>query len=258
MSHVQYGHIFKRYLNAIRPAGGVVTPPDQPLGLFTLFDEQQGVVDPVPPITLPDPPLSARNEFFSKISSSAQETFESYAVGRLVPGMPGVGLESITVNGITAAITTIPTYETFVGSIRDGTANGRYNCAPGPTVADGTKYWQFSTPIGDVITVTLTFDAPISFFGMYITDIGDFAASMTVTLAITGGGTEVYNPSSGIAANNGALNFWGFVDGRWTGAPGTPTRTYDSVTFSKSDPSDVFGFDGLVWGGFPLIIYPPV
>jgi len=257
VSHVLHHRVYKKKYNILRPKGGTTGGGGNVPGLFTLFDVQQPVVIPVPPVTLPDPPLASRNSFFSKVTPTGQETWEAYA--NLFPiGVGSGGVENITVNGITATISSNGPPGT-IGTVRIDTGSGRYNTAPGPLVASGTKFWNFHT-IADVIEATLAFSSPISYFGMYITDAADFNGAIEIRLQITGGGEEIYIPIAEPGANNGCLNFWGFIDGRWTGAPGTPTRTYDAVIIRQlnSASGDFFGFDGLTFGSFADVIYPPV
>ena len=113
---------------------------------------------------------------------------------------------------------------------------GRFNTTP--NVNPG--HWWEST--GDF---TIVFDAPVSVFGLFITDSADFAGSLRLVLDDDGS-----NPLTVVAEQNGtqgdgSLLFFGFADS---------SKSYSRITFDIRQTKtvlsdyDVFGFDDLLIG----------
>lgn len=209
-------------------------------GILHIFDEKNQSVSPVPPTTLPDPPAQAHTDLMALLTVSGEEDFESYTNGHLFD----VDITSLSVNGISAAISVDPPGASglgLIGQIEISTANGRYNTTP---ISGGTKYWKFDAFVDEgaptYVYAILTFSTPIAAFWFYATDAGDFDATLEVTMHKTGGGTDVYVPDMPAGAADGALNFFGIVDDRGT-------VTYDAVWIRRTNSTDVIGLDGMGW-----------
>jgi len=88
--------------------------------------------------------------------------------------------------------------------------------------------------------MVIDFSAPISAFGFYGTDIGDFSGQVTVALRDTTGVTTNFIVNNTVNGMNGSLLFWGFIDA---------TTEYDRITFGNTAAGvDVFGFDDMTIG----------
>lgn len=212
-------------------------------GVLTIFDKKNQAVSP-PPTTLPNPPAQAHTDLLALLTVSGEETFESYNNLDKI----GTTVSALSANGITAAISAVYTLDNsdatafeLAGQVRSVATAGRYNTSPFPS---GTKYWEFNPYWTDTedppvyVYVVLTFSTPIAAFWLYATDTGDFDATLEITMVKTGGGTVVYTPDAPAGASDGALNFWGLVDGRGT-------TTYDAVYLRRTNGSDVIGLDGI-------------
>jgi hypothetical protein len=111
---------------------------------------------------------------------------------------------------------------------------GRFNTTPG--VSPG--HWWEST--GDF---TIAFDAPVSAFGLFITDSADFAGSLRILL--DGANALEVVSNAGNTVGDGSLLFFGFADS---------SKSYGRITFDITQTTttlidyDVFGFDDLVIG----------
>ena len=180
--------------------------------------------DETPDFAVSDGPAKARADFDSKLTGVRTETFESFAQGTYSP-------LSIQFPGSTATpITATWSGNGFVNTDTAATrGQGRYNTTPG---AGSDKYVEAQFDFG------ISFSSPISAFGFYGTDIGDFLGRVTVALTDTNGGvTDLTIPSS-LGAANGSLVFWGFTD---------DTITYTNLSFGNINVNDeVFGIDDLI------------
>lgn len=169
-------------------------------------------------------PVAARSNFLAALSGVGTENFEGIASGTLPPlalTFPGsAGSITATITSATGGV--CDTASGTVGSIGCN-GFGRY-----PT--SGTHWYQSTDQF------TITFSDPISAFGFYATDIGDYNGQITATL--NGGSTVDLTIPNTINAPNGSLLFWGFID---------PTASYSSLQFGNTAAgTDVFGFDDMV------------
>jgi hypothetical protein len=138
---------------------------------------------------------------------------------------------------------------------------GRFDTTPG----GGTSWWESAS------IFTLEFEDPISAFGFYATDVGDFNARLLVRLfegtasQPSGNDSEfitvIEGPTGGEEEGpeppNGSLLFWGFTDA---------TTQYWKIEFvvdqydracSESGKCDFVGFDSLVFGPLKRFVEPP-
>ena len=177
----------------------------------------------------------AQASFLNAVSPTiTAEDFESYADN------DDLNFETFTHNGVDC---------TFGGDAilaisikaQSGTTLGRFN-----TTSGGSQYADGILMSQDY-PLEFNFSTPISAFGLYITDLGDFGVGANTQVRLTksaasGGGTSTYTVTTSSANSNGWLHFWGFTDG---------TDTYDKVELlrdvsSIDDPdvlTDAIGID---------------
>ncbi len=172
-------------------------------------------------------PVNVRNNFLGSLNSGVgTEDFESGGLSLNFAGSSG---------DITA---TLSGTETFIES---SAGSGRF-------ATSGSNYVE----TGGGGDFQIDFSAPISAFGFYGTDIGDFGNTLTLTL--TNGVTETVDfpltLGSG-GSTSGSLGFFGFID---------PDASYSSIAFNNEPGGDdVFGFDDMTIGdiGQIEVIIPP-
>jgi hypothetical protein len=173
----------------------------------------------VAPGTIGAAPAAARAAFLANLTGVGSEDFESFADNTPAP-------LNITFPGSTGSITATITGQ---GQIQDSPGAGRFNTSPG-----GSKYWEVSG------TFVINFSDPISAFGFYGTDIGDFNGRVTVALLDTNNDVTnliIQNTQNG---PNGSALFWGFID---------TASAYTRITFGNTAAGvDFFGFDVFVIG----------
>jgi hypothetical protein len=183
-------------------------------------------------------PLTAYNSFVSQLTGVGTETFSSFANGSMAPlalSFPG------STGNITGQLS-------GVGSILSVGANtnnsGRYNTTGAdPATSTAGNVWVATGTFG------ITFNSPISAFGFYGTDIGDFDGQVTVTLTdVNDVETELVVQNT-INGNNASLLFWGFID---------TNTAYKSITFGNTAAgTDFFGFDDMIVGDRDQVVGVP-
>ncbi len=171
---------------------------------------------------------AARASFFANLVGVGTETFEGIADGTTSPFAVSFGAAG------TASIDTGGT----VASGNDG--NGRYPISPNQYLNAGRS------------NLVISFSAPISAFGFYGTDIGDFGGQLTLSLLDSMGGvTDIVVPNT--VGNNGSTSgsnlYYGFYD---------TANTYTAILFSNnSGGADVFAFDDFSIGSREQVIPTP-
>jgi hypothetical protein len=174
-----------------------------------------------PSATVSGAPLTARTNFLASLSGVSSQGFEGFTTGTSAP---------LTLGFTGSGGTTLGATLTGSGSVADfaGSA-GRFN-----TTAGGSKWWEVSG------NFAISFATPISAFGFYGTDIGDFNGQVTLDLLDTTGAHTLLTVANTVNGNNGSLLFWGFVDS---------AKTYSQITFGNTNSgTDFFGFDDMVIG----------
>ena len=170
--------------------------------------------------TVTGDPVTARTDFLSNLVGVGTESFEIYAQGQKLPlaiAFPGSS------GDVTANLTGGPSTLT---EIRTTPGFGRF-------ATSGDNY--LNVALGDGFTIN--FSDPISAFGFYGTDIGDFSGQLL--LHVTNGDVlDIVVPHT-VNAPDGALLFWGFID--------TET-SYRSIEFFNTSGSDSFGYDDMTIG----------
>lgn len=171
--------------------------------------------------------VAARNNFLSNLVGVGTEDFESQTLGATAPlnlSFPGSsGSLTATLNG--------------TGIVDNNASTGSGGSNPGRFATSGTQFWEVTTG-----SFSITFGSPISAFGFYGTDIGDFVTQrMTLVLTdINNNATNIVVPHSlNIGNNDYASLFWGFFD--------TATQ-YQSIAFTNPGGGDVFAFDDMTVG----------
>jgi hypothetical protein len=161
---------------------------------------------------------TARNNFFSNLTGVGTETFDSYASTPASVSFGAAG--TATLSGGTLA------------SLNDGA--GRFPVS-------GSQYLNASTS-----NFSLSFSNPISAFGFFGTDVGDFGGQLSLTLTGSNGVTQIVVPhtiGSG-GSTSGSDLYFGFDD---------LTNTYTSITFDNPSTVDVFAFDNLSIGSLQQV-----
>ncbi len=162
---------------------------------------------------------AAHAAFVANLTGTQTQTFESYSPGTSLP---------ITVSFGPAGNATLQG-NGFIESGNDGA--GRFPVS-------GTKYVETGAGEG----FTITFSTPISAFGFYGTDIGDFGGILSLSLVGTTDETlTVPNTVGSGGSTSGSDLYYGFYD---------TSSTFTSITFNNSGSGgvDVFGFDDFTIG----------
>lgn len=171
---------------------------------------------------------AAKASFFTNLVGVGTETFESIPNGTTSPFAVSFGAAG------TATINAGGT----VASGNDG--NGRYPIS-------GSQYLNAGR--GNLV---ITFSAPISAFGFYGTDIGDFGGQSTLSLLDTSGGTTLLTVPNTIGSGGsttGSNLYFGFYD---------TTTTYTAILFGNSSGgADVFAFDDFSIGSREQVVPTP-
>lgn len=132
-------------------------------------------------------------------------------------------------------------------AVSDATLNGQYgrvrdNANGGRWATSGTNYWAAAT--GDF---SIDFSNPISAFGFYGTDIGDWGGALTLLLNFSNGTSHTLNVGNTLGSNsstNGSLLYFGFYSEN-------SNDIITSISFlNDKDPNDpdnddAFGFDDM-------------
>lgn len=164
----------------------------------------------------------AHDNFMSNLTGVGTEDFESFTFGTHAP---------LTLDFGSAGTATL----TGSGYIRTSPSAGRW-------ATSGTHYWSAQT--GDFV---ISFSDPISAFGFYGTDIGDFGGSLQITYA---NGTthtlDVGNTVGSHGSTNGSVLYFGFYED-------DPNMAFTSVAFINNSNVDIFGFDDMTIGTYQQI-----
>ena len=192
--------------------------------------------------TVTGAPLAAKNAFLGQLTGVGTETFEGFTEGDIAPlpitfaGSSGDIKAKLTGTG--EIVKTIPP------TPGDSDPNaGRFNTTgAGAAPVDG-KWWEVAGAF------QIDFEVPISAFGFYGTDIGDFSGQVTVDLTDFSGAVHSFTINNKVGGANASLLFWGFTD---TG------NSYSKIVFGNTSAGGVdgFGFDDMVVGDKGQIVPP--
>lgn len=211
----------KHKLLAISAAGLLAGPTVSEAVPVVYFGENQN-----PAGTVFGAPLAARTAFLSGLSGVGTEGFESYT-----PNEPFTNPLAVSFPGSGGGITATLNGGSF--GVVDGNYDtedlGRFN-----TTAGGSKWWLAADAF------SIDFSSPISAFGFYGTDIGDFTGQLTIRLTDLNDSVTDFTVGNTIDGANGSLLFWGFIDS---------SITYKSILFGNTGGGfDGFGFDDFTIG----------
>ncbi|HTS70529.1 MAG TPA: PEP-CTERM sorting domain-containing protein [Terriglobia bacterium] len=176
---------------------------------------------------------AAQALFFANLTGVGTETFEEFSQYTYLP-------ITVTFAGAGDATLTDPTGTSFIESGNDGA--GRFPIS-------GTQYLETGAGSG----FTISFSSPISAFGFYGTDVGDFGGALALDMTKSGGGTVLLPVGNTIGSNgstSGSALYFGFYD---------LTNTYTSITFDNTGSGgvDVFGFDNFSIGSLQQVTPTP-
>lgn len=163
---------------------------------------------------------AAQTSFLSSLIGVGVEDFEGFNPGDVFPLIANFGDGNIaTITGTTVVSST---------GILAGPFAGRFPIS-------GDQYLNLGTT--DAGAFGLTFNGPQAAFGFFVTDQGDFAGQLTVSLDA---GAAINIPHTVNAPDGGAM-FWGIID---------IANPFTTVAFGNSDPTllDAFGFDDFTIG----------
>lgn len=215
------------YVNLIKgilPLGAILAAVAANAAPVTFFGEDvNSLGDPNALASHPNAD-AARASLFSNLNGVGTETFESISTGTASPvvAFPGAGSATLSGGNVAAG--------------NDGV--GRYPIS-------GNKYYNAGTS-----NFSITFSDPVSAFGFYGIDIGDFGGQLTLTLA-NGSTTTltVPNQTSSNGQISGSVLYFGFYD---------TANSFQSITFgNNSGGADVFAFDDFSVGTLQQIVNVP-
>lgn len=177
-----------------------------------------------PTVATPFISFAASGQFAANLNTVGTETFEGFATGTIVPltlNFSGLGSAVLTGSG------------TVVSGV-DGA--GRFPIT-------GTQYLLTAPGAG----FNLKFNSPVSAFGFYGTDIGDFGAQPLLTLTDVNGQISTLTVPSTVGSNgltSGSVLFYAFLDNanRYTNIQ------LSSVQVSATSVPDGFAFDNITVG----------
>ena len=194
-------------------AVGMVTTAQATETIYTGQDLNVGGTE----IRIPHPiSTAASNAFQAGLIGVGTESFESFAAGA------GSPLNLTFAGAGTATLTDNSGYIRNVPSGTDG--NGRYPIS-------GNQYWESSGQM------TITFGSPVSAFGFWGVDFGDFGGDLQ--MVFSNGLSKTFTVSTN-GDPNGSVLFWGITE---TGA------TFQQIVFNNTQSgSDFFAFDDMTIG----------
>ncbi len=173
---------------------------------------------------------AARANFVSQLPGIATDNFEEFSNGASLPlSLTFSGAASATLNGAAG----------FIQTLASGTnGNGRF-----PT--SGNNYLD-----SDAASLILTFVSPVTAFGFYGTDIGDFGGQLSLMFTGTRTVSIPVPHSLGTGTGSpqdGSVLFFGYID---------TANPFTSVQFLNTAASDSFGFDDAVIGVRQVTLTP--
>lgn len=213
---------FKRLLPLVATAVFTLQPLGAAAAPITFFGEDLGLGEGTVLAATPNAD-AAQSAFLAGLIAPGVETFETRS--------GGAPLAISFANGVTATLSGSGSVTSLANGVTNG--NGRYGVTNDG--GDNERYWESG---GGANAFTLTFSAPISAFGFYGIDIGDFDGQVTATTA--GGLNQVFNVGNSVNIAGGSVLFFGVID---------PLASFTSVSFGNTGSgSDFFAFDDFTIG----------
>lgn len=222
---------FSRLLIFVATAALLLQPLGASAAPVTYFGEDPGGGEDTVLAATPSSD-AAQAVFLAGLINPGVETFEA---------LSGVSPLAVNfANGITATLSG----NGEVTALPNGSTNGfgRY----GVTNDGGDeRYWESGGGENDF---TITFSSPVSAFGFFGIDIGDFDGQVTATTA--GGLNQVFNVGNSLNIAGGSVLFWGVID---------PNASFLSVTFGNTGSGDdFFAFDDFTIGSPEQVRETPI
>lgn len=172
-----------------------------------------------PNVVTPVNSSAASGRFLANLANVGTETFESFRTGTFVPLTANFsGLGTAVLSG--------------TGTVVSGNDGG------GRFPVSGTQYLLTDAGAG----FNLRFSAPVSAFGFYGTDIGDYGGQIVLTLTDTSGALTTLTVPNTIGSNgstSGSMLYYAFLDSG---------NAYTNIEFSDTSTPDVFAFDNITVG----------
>ncbi len=172
-----------------------------------------------PNVATPANSSAASGRFFANLANVGTETFEGFPTGTFVP---------LNVN-FSALGSAVLSGSGTVVSGNDG--GGRFPIS-------GTQYLLTDAGAG----FNLRFNSPVSAFGFYGTDIGDYGGQIVLTLTDVNGQLTTLTVPSTIGSNgstSGSVLYYAFLDN---------ADKYTNIQFSDTSGPDIFAFDNITAG----------
>jgi hypothetical protein len=209
--------------------------------------------------------MAAPTVYFAEDTSTSQDVAGTNSAAKRVAflgGLEGVGNEDFESPGHTAG-TVAPLALTFPGALT-ATLQGAgcvdttiavigqcgatlVNSNPGRWATSGLQFWEVSS--GGTFQISFG-STPISAFGFYATDIGDFDNQLIIDLKATDDTVTSLTVGHSLNLPNSAnsLLFWGFID---------TSVAYKEIAFRNAGTGgDTFGFDDMVIGALSQVCPP--
>jgi hypothetical protein len=181
-------------------------------------------------------PVAARNSFLQQLTDTVQ-SLDFEAPSFVVDTNAGSNGLVLHFNGSSGS--KIDATLRGDGIVSKDTSSGRFNTTT-PVTPPG-QWWDTSA-----FQFTIEFSTPISAFGFYATDVGDFRGLLSLKLYSNNVHVKTLDISNTFdtSTTNGSLLFFGFVD---------RSIKYDKISFVTNYPPassqvDYFGFDDMVIG----------
>ena len=189
----------------------------------TFFGEDLGLGEATALTSFPNS-VAAESSFKANLTGVSTEDFEGFVLGIDT---------TADFNGLTAELN-----GGSLSIVTSGTNGyGRY-------AISGEQYWESG---GDF---SLNFSSPISAFGFYGVDIGDFNGQVVLKLTDTTDTITELNIGNSMNIAGGSVLYFGFYD---------LLNSYTSILFSNTAAgADYFGFDDFTLGTFENIDPNPV
>lgn len=159
----------------------------------------------------------AQSDFLSHISNPGVEDFETRSGSAPLPISFGSAGVTATISG-NGSVKTVPHGNT--------NGSGRYGTS-------GDNYWDVNS------SFAITFDNPVSAFGFFGIDIGDYDGQVTVSTFDLINGTlhldKTFIINNTVSGEGGGVLFWGLL---------SASNSFDAIQFGNTNTGvDSFGFD---------------
>jgi len=170
---------------------------------------------------------AARDTFLALVDDAITENFEGFE--EYAGYQTGLTLD-LGALGTSTLQSTDNNNSMWVDAVASGTTNtvGRY-------AISGVNYLQVSSSY-----FQLSFSRPVTAFGFYGIDIGDFSGLFTLDVTRPNGSSTTYTLDDTYRSPGGGVLYWGLIDAE---------NPFSEIRFSNSNSgTDWFGFDDMTVG----------